>query len=277
MSGFTGIRQRRPAELVDVLRTDFQHRNEPNFAWKSACSAFLALPGLIGFWPMSPVRLDSTTSQCRDLSGMDRNLTNNNTVTFGYDDLAPYANFVAASTQYLNKADGGAGNWADVIGTESHIIAAQRGLTLGGWFYFDSDTGSNQNLLTKRGADGNLSYYLRRSAAGVAQLSISPDGTAANTITGSGASPADSAWYFIAGRFDPSTTIDVWVNDNQTTTAAGVPASIFDSTADFVIGATGVPSEYLDGRASMCFLCSAALSDAIINQLYQWTRAMFGV
>ena len=53
-------------QVVTWLASIFQRRYEPNFAWKSACSAHQALPGLRGFWPMSGY---DDTGRATDLSG----------------------------------------------------------------------------------------------------------------------------------------------------------------------------------------------------------------
>ena len=67
------------------------------------------------------------------------------------------------------------------------------------------------------------------------------------------------------------------MNGVKTTQAVGVPASIHDSTADLVIGAQHGGTNLMDGYASMCFICAAALSDSIVGALFQQTRAMYGV
>ena len=107
-SGFSGAVQTRNSDLVDLLRSDFQHRNEPNFAWKSVVSSFLALPLVRAFWPMSIVT--DADPQARSALG-GYHLTNNNVCTFGYSNLVTYVNF-NGTTQSLTRADGGAADGA---------------------------------------------------------------------------------------------------------------------------------------------------------------------
>lgn len=126
------ITQVRPSEMVDILGVDLQKRRESQFAWKSVISQFLALPVLRGFWPMSAVS-HTAADQARDISGNGNHLTNNNVSTFGYEStsLIPQVSF-NGTTQYLSRADAGGGDWADIIGTETYVGAAKRGLTSGG-------------------------------------------------------------------------------------------------------------------------------------------------
>jgi hypothetical protein len=274
------------SQLVDNLRPWFPDRNEPNYAWKSACASVMALPALRAFWPMSSVDY-TVASRARDVAGGGYHLSDNNTVTFGSTQgdtppgLAPYAAFVSASSQYLSRADGGAANWADIIGTEAYVIAGQRGLTFGGWFYLDRDTGLSQELIGKIAGGGVLRSYNILIATGTLLPQFVVTLAAANSVVNgtagtTGAMPI-TQWAFVAARYTPSTEIKIWINDGANTNAVGIPASINDSTAAFAIGATGTPSLYMDGRASLCFLCAAALSDAIVGALYQNTRKIYGV
>jgi hypothetical protein len=258
-------------ELVDGLRAEFQARYEPNFAWKSAVSAFLALPALRAFWPMSSVDY-AAASQGRDVAGGAYHLTNNNSADFGSDDLAPYVEFDGVN-QYLSRADGGAGNWADILGTEAYIVAGQRGLTFGGWFY-PKETGTLEYLFTKRGGGGQRSYWIRFNAADQFVCGISDDGT--NSDNATSAAAAVNAWYFVVGRFDPSTLVEVYVNGTWVTQATA-RAAVFDSTAALVIGADGTVGNYYEGLASLCFVCASDIPDATVFSLFEQTRAMFGV
>jgi hypothetical protein len=279
MAGSTQIRN---SEQVNLLRADFQPRYEPNFAWKSAVSSLLALPGLRACWPMSSVDYAAAT-QCRDVSGGGYHLTNNaGIVTFGYNNLAPVAVFGGAANQYLSRADGGAGNWADILGTETYITAGQQGLSFGGWFLAtNAATASNQGLISKydTGAAVQRSYVLYISGVGVPTGVISNNGVATVTIS-STITLSNLTWYFLWCIFVPSTSLTIYVNGTASTNVAGIPANVFDSTSAVAIGGyytAGAIGNYFGGMASMCGLCAAALSDAQIGALYQQQRAMFGV
>jgi hypothetical protein len=255
------------------LSTWFQRRYEAQFAWKSACSAVMALPGLRGFWPMSSV--DYTNPQGTDTSGHGYDLTNNNISLFGYDNLAPYVEFDGVN-QYLTKADGGAANWADITGAEAYISAAQRGLAFGGWFYVDTWDAAVTPFMSKWFVANQLSYLLAAVGGGNPRFVITTDGSTQISVTSTVARVTDT-WFFMVGRFVPSAELSIFINNTETLLAAGIPATIFDSTSRFSIGEEAADGVFLDGRASMCFLCAAALSDAAIGSLFQQTRAMYGV
>lgn len=246
-------------------------------AWQAAVSSILALPGLRAFWPMSAV--DYTNPQAKDVAGGGYHLTNNNTATFGYDPnqvLVPCA-FFDGVNQYLSRADGGAANWADIIGTEAYIentLVGARGLTLGGWFW--ADTTTIDITVMGKGISAAGAYWLRirGDAADQAQFSMF-SGAVQSAATGNAV--IDDTWTFLVGRFDPSTELGVFQNGVWTRNAVGIPATIDDVAGDFTIGARAGGTNFLPGRAGPCFLCAAALDDAAIDSVFQQTRGAFGV
>lgn len=277
--------QERNPQMVRVLATDFQLRYESSYAWKTAIGALLDLPALRGAWPMSAVGY-SNVDRARDISGNGNHLSSgeNNIVTFGYrNTLIPVAEFVAASTQYLNRADGGAANWADITTSETYIITTQRGITLGGWFYVDSDTGADQTLMGKlfntgSGVDRSYQLYFMTIGLGTPAFGVST-GAMNWSVSGGAATTGLAAldtWNFYCGRLLATGPQTIFLNNRSTTNAFPAHA-INDTAADFTIGATGIPSLYLDGKASLCFLSACAMTDAEILAFYEHTRALFGV
>lgn len=260
----------------------FQRRNEAQFAWKSAVSASLALAGLRALWPMSAVAF--ANPQALDVSGNANHLRTNNVPTFGYTGLIPHVTF-NGTTQYLHKVDGGATQWADIRGDEGYIEPALRGLTFGGWFNQDAQTAApEQGLISKFNTVGNQRSYLLETldvgAVTFPRFFVSGNGIAIVGTTG--ANIAFGEWFFCVCRFVPSTSTDLYFASESTPYAktsnlAGIPALIFDSGANFEIGSFNTGTFWLDGKASLCFLCAAQLSDVIIQSLFQQTRAMFGV
>ena len=260
---------------VDELET-FEAYDEYQ-AWNAAISAGLALPALRAFWPMSSVDY-AAASQARDVAGGGYHLTNNNSADFRYRGLVPCVDLFGTN-EYLSRADGGATNWADITGAETYILGAQQGLTMGGWFWFDDSPppAAAEYLMAKRsGAAGNYSYWLvRGSTSGYGRFWISDDGTNTSSVTSTDVLD-DGQWWFIAGRFDPGSAVDIFVNGTWDT-AVTARASLYDGTAAFTIGSHGGGGGYLDGNASLCWLCAAYLSDAIVGAFYAQTRALFGV
>jgi len=269
---FQPITQDYNDEQMALLSTHFWTRNEPNVAWRHAVSSVMALPALRAFWPMSSVDY-TVASRARDVSGGAYHLSDNNTPLFGYDQLAPYAEFDGVN-QYLSRADGGAANWADITGTETYVAPKAGGLTLGGWFYFDNATGAVEGLMSKWGmTDATRAYRLARDAVGSISMRVRTIGLA-TVIVNSTATPGAGAWIFAVGRFVPGASVDVYVNANKDTQATA-ETTIQDVTTSFFIGNFNV--SYLAGRASMCWLCASALSDSIITALFQQQRKMYNV
>ena len=267
----------RQAEPISSSQTDgtssqFQRRWEHGFAWTTACSAFLALPGLRGFWTLGSI---DSAGLAYDQSGQGRALSYNGNPTYNYDGLAPYID-LDGTGDYLSRADEAG---LDILGTETYVAAAVRGLTLGGWFY-TSTTAATQFLCGKStGAAAGSSYqlyWLNVGAAVYAAFAVS-NGAAFTTVTDATAS-VGSTWHFVVGRYDPSTTVDVYLDNRKTTVAVAVPAAIANTAAQFTIGSLSAGGgSLLTGRASMCFLCTAMLSDAMIACLFHKTKTLYGV
>lgn len=269
--------QQRNSEQVNLLSADLQLRYEPNFAHKSAVSATQALSVLIGSWPMSVIRLDAAADRVRDVSGSGYHLTWNGGLQAWNDNLTPIVWFDGA-TGYLSRV-AGAASWASVRGNEAHVAAGIQGLTVGGWFLTDTIAAGVPVFMSKYTAGGNQRTFILRRNAAVADWYVSANGAAS---LGPATLPITaSTWYFIVGRWIPDATnslIKLWVNDDTDEVNVGAAATLFDSTADFLIGASDAgTSALLDGRASLNFMCSCAVEDAIVFSLFQQTRAMFGV
>lgn len=225
-------------------------------------SPFMALTALRGFWPMSS---RDENGDVYDLSGQGRTLAEHLEPESNYDNLAPYVGL--AFEQTLSRADEAG---LDILGTEAHVDSGIRGLTLGGWYYVPSGIPS-ANLMGKWRTVGvdQRSYFIFED-----NFAISSDGTAGGVVQ-VGLSIPLSTWCFVVGRFTPSTEMAAWVNMVKVTNTVDIPASIFNSTADFQIG-TG-PSDTDEMRVSCAFLCAAALSDAHVSSLFNQTRAAFRV
>ena len=131
------------AAYVDNLVAQYQKRWEGTYHWRSMCSMLLGNPGLRASWPMSVV--DYQAPECTDISGHGYDLRANGglgTVDFGVDPnagIAPVAYCAGGAGQWLERLDGGAGNWADITGNELYILAADRGLTIGGWVWWSTE------------------------------------------------------------------------------------------------------------------------------------------
>ena len=230
------------------------------------------LNGLRGIWTMGA--LDSS-GDAQDCSGHGHHLGYNGNPVYNYDGLAPYI-ALDGTGDYLSRADEAD---FDILGTEAYIGVP--GLTMAGWYHPLDDT-SDQHLIGKWGAVGQCSYVIRLrgdAANDPIRFYISDDGTAAHSVIGPNISTMD-IWYFIACRYndaDVGEELKIWRN-TSTVTGTTTFNSIFNSTADFTIGATsGGGSRLYTGYASHCWLCAAALSDECIHAIFQQQRSLFGV
>lgn len=91
----SNVKQKRNAELVNLLRPEFQGRTEHAFAWAEAVSMFKHLPGLRGLWTGAVDQY----GYIADLSNQGNRLEPVNTPLMNNRPLAPYIEFTG--TEYL--------------------------------------------------------------------------------------------------------------------------------------------------------------------------------
>lgn len=236
-------------------------------------SQFLGLPGLRGLW--YPGSQDQTGA-IYDQAAQGRTLTYNGNPTLAlYNDLVPYEDYDGTG-DYHSRADEAG---LDITGTETTIASAQRGLTLGGWFWADSFSGG-PGLLSKFAftAGNQRAYMLSMATGGELVLTISSDGTAANqqTVTSSNV-VTTGGWFFAVGRFTPSTEMAVWLNGTKTVFTTAVKASLFNSSAALQLGALDAGTRLLDGRCALAFLTATVWPDTLIDYLFARSRPLFGI
>lgn len=255
--------QLRNPELVSLLSADLQPRYEPNFSWGQVMGILL-VPQLRGFWPMSSV---DDSRVVYDLGGQSRHLTNNNGATFALQGLAPYVD-LNGTTQYLNRTDESGLDLLDDI-------------TCGAWVYFDAAASAVEEIIGKEAGAAARSYRLARNAAGNALFSVSHDGTNWVNVNSSGVPattiPAET-WTFVWGRFlsnGANSSVEVGINRTYWT-QADASSAVFNSGADLTLGATGVPGAYMNGRITLAFLAAEYCPDAVLWNIYEQTRALFG-
>jgi len=251
--------------LMQQVDSQFRRTYSPTYAWADIVAAYSMLPGLRGFWPMSTV---NNAGNCYDHSNLAKTLTYAGNPVYNIAGLAPYI-ALDGTGDYLTRADEAD---LDILGTEAYIGIP--GLTLGGWFYNTAlGGGTIRTLMSKWDAIGvSMSYLLQTNAAG-GNFAFSVNAGVASISAGT--SPTLNTWHFAVGRFVPSTTVDVYMDDTKWSSAVAVPAALTNSTAPFQIGAAN-GAALMTGRASTCFLCAAALPDSVIQSLYHISRPLFG-
>ena len=259
---------------VDGLSSQFQRRWESTYHWRSMCSMLLGTPGLRAAWPMSSI--DVGNPLCRDIAGGGYHLTMNvGGVPFGRDPngIAPLANFGGAANQYLSRASA-LGAWATITGGEAHIQAADRGLTVGGWFWWSALPGAGEVIMAKADGGANLSYMLNIGATNQIFFAVW-----AGPISANSAATINAGWNHCVGIYDQaSQTVFVELNGVITSGAAGAaPALVADTAAPFTIGADGAGANLFTGYASDCFLAATSLSQGFVKAGYHYTKAAYGV
>lgn len=233
----------------------------------SFAGEFLGLPGLRGYWPMS---VFDSSGNAIDLSANGRTLTYNGNPLYNvHASGAPYLT-LDGTGDYLSRADESA---LDFPGNESFVATAARGMTLGGWFYVNA-LGSIQALMAKDdvGANRQYSMYVNASNKLVGELF---SGGSATSVTSTGTYTA-ATWHLFVVRFQPSNNWSAFIDGVKTANTTSIPASIDNTGAALHIGARNA-ALLLTGRVSNCFACVENLSDTAIDDIYQNTKAFYGL
>lgn len=217
---------------------------------------FVRLPGLVGYWPMGMRAAGNVIEH----SGSGFNLSQTGTCPTGYDGnsfthLGDGTNYVWNSSVQLG-----------LTGLETWIDSALRGLTIGGWFAIDDFPSNQGGLITKFGAITEYGYALYVNAAEDVTFSVSSNGSAlfqvVSQVVGLG------QWYFLVGRYTPATEIAVFANGVKTANTTAIPVSINASAQNLEVGRyLAQDSRIQHARARDVFICAAALSDELIDEI----------
>ncbi len=131
-------------------------------------------------------------------------------------------------------------------------------------------------------AGNQRSWTLRHTAAGLGQFSVSSLGTAATVVSvDTAVALTANVWNFLAGLFHPGAFLRIWrglATDTAlvlASNAVGIPANVFDGTADLTMGAEDGPGSYLAGRLGIFALrrnLPTATISAYVSRLFHETR-----
>lgn len=263
----------RNSSVTPNNKSDYITRNDPVNRLGGLVSTYLALPGIRFFAPMSGI---GASGQAVDLI-LSNHLTNNANANFLYDDLVPYCRY-NGSTQYHSLTDNSA---HDILGSEAYVATSGRGLTIGMWVHPLSLPGTTTRLFSKGATTGNArSFALTQTGGNLFNFTVSGNGTNTFGATGTDVFTA-SSWYLIAGRFTPSTEVKLWIGNEDGletfTNISSIPATLNNSAIGLAIGAQADGTQLSNIRASMCFLCTQAVSDAWIFSIFEQGRVLYGV
>lgn len=253
-------------EMQRLGQPSNQARFDPAIAFAEAHNLYMSLPGLVGFWPGNWMGSSSSSiGEMSDMGPRRLNLTRN-----GTPNVTAEATSLAVWQQFNGSSD-----WYSHADATSFDITA--GLTVMGWFRLDA-AASGAKAIASKWAASNLTFRLIHTSGGVGRFSVSGNGTTeiyvetANTL-------ALEQWFFLCGRYSPSAQLKIWdgsisnlrVAENTTS----IPASLFNGTALFGIGAQSGGSNFLDGAISRVALCNMAVPDQFIDVLFQRTRQIY--
>jgi hypothetical protein len=126
---------------------------------------------------------------------------------------------------------------------------------------------SNQGgLITKFGTITEYGYAIIVRSAQDVQFILSANGS--NLFSVESAVVALGQWYFLAGRFIPSTEVAVFANGDKTVNTTAIPSSINSSAQDFEVGRYLNDNNRIQhAKARDVFICAAALSDQLIEEI----------
>ena len=232
---------------------------------------FLDLPAKVGVWYAGDV--ERSTGNINEAQGKALQLSyGGGGGSFSYTDTGvAYADFDGWGWWGKNDETD-----LDVLGTEAW--SDNPGLTVICWAAFKA-LGWEQMLISKNTTAGNQRAWILDKLTGPEYplFAVSTDGAVMVDVISTVAVP-DTNPHFFCGRFVPSTSVDVWMDSTKTSELAGVPASIFNSSAPLVLGAMNAGgAAWIFGKIYIAAVCASALSDGIIQSIFQRTRPLFGL
>lgn len=258
----------RNEEMVAGLAVDFPRRREASHQWARAIGLIQALPGLRGFWP-GVIGNDVLV----DMSGNGQNLTRNAGGRVSRRGIIPTIECPGGSSDSFSAADNAI---FDIIGTETIIAAALRGLTIGCWYQIDDIGSGNDFMMAKwTAATATNGSYALYQGSGVLSFRVT-NGTTDYAASISGAVVAGT-WAFACGRFAPG--VDVYISQNDgaaTAGGAGAPATANNSTVNFSLGARSDNTNQINGRLALPFICASYLPPFFPQAIFHHTRDLFG-
>ena len=199
------------------------------------------------------------------------NFSNYACTTYG----GPYITLDGAA-EYLSRTD-------DPTWTES----GSEELLVWGWCYATTYAGT-ATIAAKFDTTADWRSWRLWYQLGIADFtfSVSATGLAGSAVDADSTygGPVIDTWYFVAGYFEPSTTLNIYVGASTDASlavdkvVAAVPALAHDNDSDLTIGAQGNPSIYWPGRIGIVGarvnVPSVAIDDHV-NMLFQMTKERY--
>jgi len=250
-------------EMLRLAGRRFRKHFDHTLAYADVYSLMSSLPALAGGWIGS---YDRATPTLLDVSQNGLDMTFNGASAITSSGMMTYLSL--SSTGYLTRADE---SLLDFSGTEANI--AEPGFSFMCWVNITTVTGAQRSVMSKYDTSANRSYQLHVTSTGALVFTLSDDGTTTYTVTSSAGDVTAGVWYFLACRYKTEEEMKIWVDFNTTTETGSVPASIFNSTAQFSLGSQN-GSFVLNGSMAYPCLYACALSDVQIETFAAMTSPL---
>ena len=202
------------------------------------------------------VWMDEASGSLIDFSGQGNDLGAVGSPT--YRELGPKARYLAVGVA--------TGNHFEIA--DNADLSITGALTLVFWAKFDALAAAEVVASKWLNTGSQKSYRLYKNSNDVIVAQISPDGAdqLAGLVTTNGTVTA-AQFHFCALRFNPSTELAVWLDAEKNTDTTGIPASIFDSTAKFMLGRGDSEVFQMTGDIGPGGAFAGLLTDAEIDQI----------
>lgn len=266
------ITQINNSESKSLTSSRSRRLNNPVHAWGDINSFVMSLPGLVGYWPGA---VDIGTPLLLDVSGNGLHLTRTGDAEVALDPTTPLVGYLQFDDGVFSHADDAR---LDILGTETIIDSALRGLTAMCWIYISDLASLDAAAISKWDAASQDSFRLGiDGGTRWAFFSVeSPAGAGAGAATDADTFQ-DGIWYFLAGRYTPSVSVKVWLDLLTAEDTTSIPASLRNSTDIFRVGheTDALTGQDFNGRLAHPLICAAALPDVVIETFYQMTAPLF--
>lgn len=208
------------------------------------------LEDLIAHWP-----LDELSGDALDVHG-SQDLSATGSIGNSTAGWGTVRDLESSSSQYFSRNDNADLSTGDIDWSFSI------------WINTESITNS-QTFASKWNTTGNQrEWILQYSTSSVRwEFSSSNDGSTVDTLSNNSVAHANSTWFHLVIVHD-ATNNEKRLYVNNTKASKSYSSGVFDSTAQFRIGANQAFGQYHDGLASSASFWKKALSDDEVTELY---------
>lgn len=256
------------AQLIEQLATDFPRRRDVALDLGLMDSLYMNLPGIRAYWNFA--RRSETGMLLEPVRGMS--MMNEGDIV-AEPLYVIHAGLFTGSECFYRSAE----TALNITGKETYLPAALRGMTFGAWVKMTSVAAGVKVIAAKRDTVGEFQFRFEVSTATL-QFHVSTDG--ANWVGQTHGTAMDTTdWHFVVGRFDPSTAVDVGLDNDFDTQAVGVPADLFEGASPLAIGARRstalVNTNYFEGYIANAFYAASYLPTYWLEMIRQWTKPLW--